>query len=1846
MKPGYIVTLLLVFTLLLLPAGYTILNKMGVGAAANAFSFWHFDEGVDNTCSGGTNDVCDGMTGANDLAKTNAVWQTEDQCISGKCIFFDGSGDFLSTVTDNNDFDFAGADSFSISGWFRHPTIATNPDYLIAKHNATAGGYKIYMNSDGTLTFGIDADSTWSPTDAATSTQRFDDNIWHHFTAVKNGTTDITLYVDGQQVGQDTSITSSTLANGDIMYVGIDGNGSSNGWEGYLDEVKYYNYVRTSTLVKTDVAAGVAAKGTSATLGKQADSFATDGLTGYWKLDETSGNAVDSSGNSLTLTNNSTTTFVDGKFGNGSEHVPASTQYFSTATTISGVQTVSFWTNPDSTTNYYVSLTSGAYITSSSGTLSATGFTNPKIYVNGVESTTIAQDAWQFVTVTTDTAISANQFYIGRQGSNYYDGTIDDVRLYKRQISPNEINNLFYWTPRPNAYYNFDDNTTLTPSATPSGAGMVVYSDLAGNDDLVYYRIMQANGSWQAAAATVTDVDGGSTNRIPQLMELYSSRTRNEKILLSSHADGTNFFLYATVYNGETGTWNTPTLLDQQTTTQFNAADPYFDGGYLNSGDFMAAYSDNTATPKYQIWNGSSWTGSDLSMQSVGNQPYELVLRVRPGTNEVMVVTFNINNESDANYYDGAGTAASDWTLTSNISTASENGQQYYVDFAWSTNNPLRGLLVYVDSASDFTPNVNIFTANGSGGGSWGTSNEAVDIGDEPGAPQVVDRPGTNEFIFCVKGSDTTAPDIDCLEENDNDTTPTVKTTTTGDITSSTNPDNTAQRPFSVGYEQTSAATAIIVYADTGSAGVPQLKKYDPTTGTNGTWDAAATTLTTLTESLESVEIEPAPGSDDMAILMRDSGEDITIAFWDGTNNAVYAAGDRTQTQLSAASGYTALDQTMSADFSWDLIGLDGTTTSFDRSTNANNGTLSGTISTGGFAPGKYGTAGTFDGFNDFVSVADNANLDFTGSFTISAWIKHPTIATNPDYLITKYTGSAGGYKVYMENDGDITCAIDDDTASFPEDTATSTAATYDDDAWHHIACVREGTANLKLYIDGVLILSDPLSATGSLANANTFYMGVDGDGASNPWEGEIDDVRLYNYARNAGQIMEDMNGGHPLGGSPVGSQVAYWKLDENTGTTVNNSATGTYTTSITGALWNQQQRSGVPGCKLNNCLNFDGSDDVLTVTNTTAIDGDLGLNAGFTFSAWINPDTVGEGSAGEIFNKNISTYCRLGGSTPFNISCSVNTATTDPTLTVNAQVPASTWTHIALGWTDDADDELTIYINGTAVGTSTNGVGSLATDAANLLIGGGTSNNFDGRIDDFKVYSAQLSNEEIMIDRNANAAINLETGTTEENGLHGGTAAGPVGWWKFDDNTGTTAIDASGNGNSLTLVNTASTDWVNGYNGSAFNVDATNNIAYLNGSSSTLEPSVLTVSAWVKLNAIGTCNGGALCYVVADEPIGATSNGRGYLLWVSSGGLPAFSIGDGTAYRTVSGATTLSANVWYHITGTYDLSNLRVYVNGVLDGTQANTSAITYTNGAGGPTAKTFYVGSIHDNDATSNTTTSDMIFFNGQIDEVKVYNYVRSQPQIALDATRGKPTGWWKFDECTGTTLNDSSPQGKITNKTGTWTGVTLGTNTSAGTCSTSGAWFNGATGKRNYSLDFDGTDDVVTVSNASPIDIDTNLNRGFTIAAWINPATAGEGTGGQVFNKSTNNWLRVDTLSGGRLDVEANVDLATTDANLNVSSAVATGAWSHVAMVYDSSALTVSIYVNGQLRGTSSAGSGALSADSSSLLIGGGTSNNFDGLIDDFKIYNFAMLETQVRKSMNDESGVTFEPSTGAP
>ena len=165
-----------------------------------------------------------------------------------------------------------------------------------------------------------------------------------------------------------------------------------------------------------------------------------------------------------------------------------------------------------------------------------------------------------------------------------------------------------------------------------------------------------------------------------------------------------------------------------------------------------------------------------------------------------------------------------------------------------------------------------------------------------------------------------------------------------------------------------------------------------------------------------------------------------------------------------------------------------------------------------------------------------------SGIFTIEAWVK-------PESSIASKTivGKAEELRVVTDSNGKPLCQFKSTTWQ----PVVAGTATLQLNTWSHIACTYNKT-NIKIYVNGIGVGSSALSATIDDTAADLKY-GAD-DSADTPYstlEGTVDELKFYNYARSQKQIVEDMNAGHPAGGSPVGSQVAKYSFDEGYGTTL-----------------------------------------------------------------------------------------------------------------------------------------------------------------------------------------------------------------------------------------------------------------------------------------------------------------------------------------------------------------------------------------------------------------------------------------------------------------------------------------------------------------------------------------------------------------------------------------------------------------------------------------------------------------------------------------------------------------------
>lgn len=398
--------------------------------------------------------------------------------------------------------------------------------------------------------------------------------------------------------------------------------------------------------------------------------------------------------------------------------------------------------------------------------------------------------------------------------------------------------------------------------------GMLVYGDGGTTSDAIKYQIYDpAANTWSVAAATA-DVDTGTTNKYLRSARVYASATRNEKILVSRHYNGTAQFIYAQVYNGTSGTWGNVVQLSTWTATTYLDVQNY-DGSYLANGDFMVAYSDNTTTPKFRIWNGSSW-GAQTSAQAGSGIPTYIDLDARPGTSEAMMAIAGQNRRTMTQYYDGVGYTAADWTYLQH----STNGAIATVrlsNFDWSPNDPTRGALVYESGGSLVI--AKIFTANGTGGGAWSAAVNGPAQTNSVYSVGVSGRNGGNEFVVCSKDS-VSPKDLTCQEISS--FTPTFVTPTNNILTAATQ----TGIQMSMDYEYlTSGNLGLAVYST--NAVTPNYRTYNPSTNTF----SAQNTMATTGAILHTAKILPSPNNDDAMVMLGNANLDLYTVVWDGATS-------------------------------------------------------------------------------------------------------------------------------------------------------------------------------------------------------------------------------------------------------------------------------------------------------------------------------------------------------------------------------------------------------------------------------------------------------------------------------------------------------------------------------------------------------------------------------------------------------------------------------------------------------------------------------------------------------------------------------------------------------------------------------------------------------------------------------------------------------------------------------------------------------------------------------------------------------------------------------------------------
>jgi Concanavalin A-like lectin/glucanases superfamily/VHL beta domain len=428
---------------------------------------------------------------------------------------------------------------------------------------------------------------------------------------------------------------------------------------------------------------------------------------------------------------------------------------------------------------------------------------------------------------------------------------------------------------------------------------------------------------------------------------------------------------------------------------------------------------------------------------------------------------------------------------------------------------------------------------------------------------------------------------------------------------------------------------------------------------------------------------------------------------------------------------------------------------------------------------------------------------------------------------------------------------------------------------------------------------------------------------------------------------------------------------------------------------------------------------------------------------------------------------------------------------------------------------------------------------------------------------------------------------------------SGLVGWWPGDGNS----TDIVG-GNSGTMVGGAT--FAPGEVAQAFRVTGGSYVDVADAPA--LNPTTaITIDAWVRANSFGTTSS-----IV--KKAGGTDGQQpnGYALEMLGGTQFSFRVYVNGAWQAVSTDSSFSLNTWYLIAGTYDGSQIQLYVNGVSAGSLTVAGTIVPSNN---------HLNFGRDPSNPLDTTR----FWDGQIDEVEIFNRALSASEIqsiynAGSAGKDKsvaahgptysatvladhPLAFWQLGEISGSTAVDLTANGHDGTYLG---GVALGG---------LGPFQSGS-----VAAQFDGTSGYVSLPGAWG-----GTSASVTIEAWVNVA-ATTGTWQAIVEPSDISFVHFQVFCCGNDVIYTNAG----EADLPILPE-GVGTWQYVVITGQPGAQVE--YLNGMLLGSSSLQySQILPTSPGDLHIGRGYTGFggarfFHGQIAYVAIYDYALSQQQI-------------------
>ena len=831
-------------------------------------------------------------------------------------------------------------------------------------------------------------------------------------------------------------------------------------------------------------------------------------------------------------------------------------------------------------------------------------------------------------------------------------------------------------------------------------------------------------------------------------------------------------------------------------------------------------------------------------------------------------------------------------------------------------------------------------------------------------------------------------------------------------------------------------------------------------------------------------------------------------------------------------------------------------------------------------APGSFpnisvGADSVFDFTpNDYINIGSQDELKNITELSISLWFNYDSIATSADGLV----GRDSSTRV----DGNWYVALQSNQIRFLLKTANGqdalNSSTISPNKWYHTLCVWNGTT-MKIYLNGDLSNSITLSnATGTLGSASdivTIGRRLNLGSSSGFLNGEVSNVQLWNS--DLSSSAETLyNNGQPLmtGTQPQAANLKAWyKLNQS----ANWEADTAGNWQIPDAVSSYPQS-----------FNFDGSGehiDVSSFDNALLSDGDI------SFALWCKLTTTGTYQY-ILSSEHTSTISGINIAMHPNTNLSFSRAQ-DIANTQNGtgySIPGfsyGSWHHLC-GTYNATSGELKAYVDGDLKSTTNDSADARSASTA-LKIGGlstyATLYAAKGQISNVQIWNTTLSAPQI--ETLYNNGVPLTTAIATNN---------LKAWYKLNNNE-------KFDGTNWSVENQA---YPAGFD-SALDFDRTQNDNVFIGSPSAIQNLTnITLSVWVKVP-----NTFSLPYytVASKGEYYPGNNGSQWYLTINTGhGGPG---GSFVIYKTsdarnatgVNYTTNIDDNKWHNIVCINDGTDLKVYIDGQLDGTNAGNGGNIYNGN------RDLIIGKLGGNTRNFDGLMSNMVIW-GDSQETEINNiYNNGTPATSYTNT---PVAWWKLNNTTtgiqdsvgssdGTNNGTTKVNTFVSTEAATSSGMTeqnlVNNNVSALNGESSGMNTTNLVQSNltrklpfsNYSIQFDaaGGDYARTAAGSNSI---LSGSTSFTISAWVNFADL------SALRPIVTNWEAGSTsynyifrYHNSQLQLYVRANGSTGNAFYGFTPTLNT--WYNVVGTWNGTSGTIQLYLNGDAVGTPGSRTGTM-------------------------------------------------------